>query len=450
MIYSFLKQIIKLTLFFFFKRIVVTGKEVVPETGPVILVANHPNTFMDPLLIASITKQRIGFVANAGIFANKLLTLIFRYFHVIPIFRKQDIPAGEKPDNKKAFLKCHEYLSGAGSLLIFPEGTSYYELKLREIKTGTARIALSYEDLKGFQGNLKIVPIALDYMDSIQFRSVVSITVCPALEVGNYKSIFESNEFDAVNQLTEDIRLNLADIIPQTSGKDQEKFLVKAHQFYGTFAPDAKAVQQTAKLSLQMRNQVSKALHFIQQNNVDLYQRTEAKLLHFFKVLDDEGITPQIVSRDLKPRQRFLFFMRYGLQFLILFPAYLFGVFGNYIPYELTARIFKLLKLDISYRAPVQMITGLITFPVYYAILIGLYRGYISSVNWQSLALLILLAISGYIALFYYAEVKRFMRMIHYNFVMTDSERAEVLSLKDEILNDMESARQLYTSGISS
>ena len=42
------------------------------------------------------------------------------------------------------------------------------------------------------------------------------------------------------------------------------------------------------------------------------------------------------------------------------------------------------------------------------------------------------------------------MRMIHYNYVMTDSKRAEVLSLKDEILNDMELAKQLYTSGISS
>ncbi len=69
-----------------------------------------------------------------------------------------------------AFSKCHDYLEQRGTLLIFPEGTSYYELKLREIKTGTARIALSYEELKGFEGNLKIIPIALDYSDSIQFQ----------------------------------------------------------------------------------------------------------------------------------------------------------------------------------------------------------------------------------------------------------------------------------------
>ena len=110
---------------------------------------------------------------------------------------------GEKPDNRQAFSKCHEYLDQNGTLLIFPEGTSYYELKLRDIKTGTARIALSFEQWKGFEGNLKIVPIALDYSDSIQFRSVVSVTVCRPISVHAFKLAYEKNEFEAVSELTE-------------------------------------------------------------------------------------------------------------------------------------------------------------------------------------------------------------------------------------------------------
>ena len=94
MIYKFLKQIIKAALFFFFRKIVVTGKEHIPANGPLIIVANHPNTFMDPLLIAAITSQRIGFVANASIFLNKFISRIFNYFHVIPIYRKNDVEPG--------------------------------------------------------------------------------------------------------------------------------------------------------------------------------------------------------------------------------------------------------------------------------------------------------------------------------------------------------------------
>ena len=129
---------------------------------------------MDPLLVASLAEQRIGFVANAGLFTNRLLRPFLRYFHAIPIYRKKDVAPGEKRDNAEAFSKCHEYLATGGTFLIFPEGSSLYELNLREIKTGTARIALSYEASKGFAGGLRILPVALDYSDAIQFRSMAA------------------------------------------------------------------------------------------------------------------------------------------------------------------------------------------------------------------------------------------------------------------------------------
>src|SRR6188768_534715 len=109
MIYRAVRRIVKISLSVFFKKIVLTGTENIPTEGPVIIVANHPNTFMDPLIIASISDERIGFVANGGIFINKFLITIFRYFHIIPIFRKKDVAPGEKPDNAATFVKCYEY-----------------------------------------------------------------------------------------------------------------------------------------------------------------------------------------------------------------------------------------------------------------------------------------------------------------------------------------------------
>jgi len=444
-IYKFLKQIIKVSLFFFFKKIVVTGRKNIPDTGPLILVANHPNTFMDPLLIAAITSNRMGFVANASIFVNKFIAKIFRYFHVIPIYRKKDIQPGEKPDNRLAFSKCHDYLEQRGTLLIFPEGTSYYELKLREIKTGTARIALSYEELKGFEGNLKIIPIALDYSDSIQFRSMVSITVCKPLMVSDYKQTYESIEFDAVLQLTGAIRTALAEIIPHTTGKEQEQFLLEAHQFYTAFYATKADLDENPKLSLVLRNQVSKALQFLQKENLTLYLDTQKKLLLFFKLLKEERITPAIVSNSMLKKNKPFVYGISLLQFLVLLPAYIFGLCTNYLPYMITPRIFKTLKLDISYRAPVQMLTGLITFPFFYGMIIWLYRTYISSDFWHSLILFCLMPITGYIAMFYYAEMKRFRRMIRYIFFVKESKKQSLLKLQSDILRNMEMARKQYS-----
>lgn len=442
MIYLFLKQIIRASLFFFFKRILVSGKEHLPDKGPLIIVANHPNTLMDPLLIAAITGQRIGFVANAGIFVNKLITRIFNYFHVIPIYRKKDILPGEKPDNRKAFVKCHDYFDQAGTLLIFPEGTSYYELKLREIKTGTARIALSYEDLKGFKGNLRIIPIALDYSDSIQFRSIVSVTICKAIEVGAYQMAYEADEFDTVGQLTEDIRKEFAEIVPQTSGKEQEAFLVNAHHFYTTFYSPTASLQKNPKESLELRTQVSKALQLLKTRNLELYLDTQSKLTRFFKIMKEERIDPALISAKLIRKYSMPVIIIQFLAFLFLFPFYFLGIFFNYIPYILPAKIFKAMKLDIEYRAPVQMILGLICFPVYYGLVIYLYRMFINDSFWQSLILLIIMPLMGYVSMFYYAEIKRFSKLWRYKFLIDKSKKLEIDNLKDGILNNIESARR--------
>lgn len=444
MIYKFLKQIVKVLLFFFFKKVIVSGKEHLNSKGPLIIVANHPNTFMDPFIVASLVRRRVGFIANAGIFVNKVLNSIFDYFHVIPVYRKKDVPIGERPDNSDAFTKCHDYLSRDGALLIFPEGSSYYELKLREIKTGTARIALGFEALKGFKGNLKILPIALDYSDSIQFRSTVAVTFCPPIEVDKFEASYREDAFNAALELTELIRKVLSERIPQTTGKDQEHLLISAHQFYASFFEPESQLNKDPKQSLIVRNQVSKALQFLEEEDTDLYQYIEKRLFLFFMLLKEEGLSPAIVATTLKGKHRLFSYMVYVMQLLLLFPIYVFGVLANYLPYVLTAKIFVWLKLDISYRAPVQMMTGLVTYPLFYVLNMWLFRQFVSEEFWYSVMLLCLMPISGYIAMYFYAEMQRFRRLLHFELFVKKTKKSQILTLKEDILTHMEKVRKDY------
>jgi glycerol-3-phosphate O-acyltransferase/dihydroxyacetone phosphate acyltransferase len=440
MIYHFLRQIIKVALFFFFKKIVVSGKECRLDEGPLILVANHPNTLMDPLIIGSLMKQQIGFLANAGIFSTALFTRILKYFYVIPVFRKKDIPTGERPDNKYSFFKCHEFLDQKGTLLIFPEGNSYYELKLREIKTGTARIALSYESLKGFDKKLKILPIALDYSDSIQFRSMVSVTVGEAISVQAFKQMFLEDEVKGVSALTETIHQQLERHIPNTDNKEQEQFLLKSHKFYTTFNDPKGDLHKNPKHSLASRAQISKSLKFLNENNSALYTDTEKKVHLFFDLLKDEGVTPGFFTDDFFNKSRLFVLLGYFLKFLLLAPMYLFGLFSNYVPYLLPAVVFKGLKLDIEYKTPVQMIVGLFSFPLFYSLEIALIGTYLPLDIWDSLLLVFAFLISGYVAMYYFTEVKRFKRVLHFYFFMKPDKKQRLLKLRDEILRNIEIA----------
>ena len=196
MVYTFLKKIITASLVVFYRSIVVEGKENIPKNGPLIIAANHPNTFMDPLLIAAFVRQRVGFLANGGIFKNKMLAAFLNYLHVIPIFRKKDINPGEVANNQKYFNKTVKYLNGKGTFMIFPEGSSFYEFKLREIKTGTARIAFQFQEENEFNKGLKIMTVALNYSDAIKFRSKVMITFNEPIEIDEYKDLYEEKEID--------------------------------------------------------------------------------------------------------------------------------------------------------------------------------------------------------------------------------------------------------------
>ncbi|MCB0855874.1 MAG: 1-acyl-sn-glycerol-3-phosphate acyltransferase, partial [Bacteroidetes bacterium] len=136
-LYTILKFLVKIGIRVFFRKIVVHGWENRPSEGPLIIAVNHPNTLMDPLLVAVMMKQRVGFLANASLFANKLVNQLFAILHTIPVYRKQDVAPGEPIDNDETFGKVYEYLDKNGTIMIFPEGTSFSEMKLRKIKTGT-------------------------------------------------------------------------------------------------------------------------------------------------------------------------------------------------------------------------------------------------------------------------------------------------------------------------
>ena len=440
MIYHFLRQIIKVALFFFFKKIVVTGKENRIHEGPLILVANHPNTLMDPLIVGSLMKQQIGFLANAGIFSNALFTRVLKYFNVIPVFRKKDIPIGEKPDNKYSFLKCHEYLEQKGTILIFPEGNSYYELKLRDIKTGTARIALSYESSKGLDKKLKILPIALDYSDSIQFRSMVSVTIGEPILVPEFKQLFSEDEVKGVFTLTETIRRQLERHLPNTENKEQEQFLLKSHKFYSTFSDPKGDLHKNPKLSLASRAEISKSLKFLNENNRELYADTEYKVHLFFERLKDEGLTPGFFTDHFFNKSSRLVLLGYFLKFLLLAPIYLFGLVSNYLPYLLPAVVFKVSKLDIEYKTSVQMIVGLFSFPLFYSLEIKIIGSYFPVGVWDSFLLVLAFLISGYIAMYYLTELKRFRRVLHFYFFMKPDKKQSLLKLRDEILQNIEIA----------
>ena len=128
-------------------------------------------------------------------------------------------------------------------------------------------------------------------------------------------------------------------------------------------------------------------------------------------------------------------------KFALLAPIYLFGLISNYIPYILPSFIFKTLKLDIEYKTPTQMVAGLFIFPLFYWLEIKLIGNYVNIDIWNSWLIVLTFIISGYIAMYYWTEVKRFIRVFHFYILMKPDKKIKILKLRDEILTNIEIAK---------
>lgn len=434
MMYQFLKAVLSVTLRVFFKQINIVGKENLRVDGPVILVANHPNTFMDPLLIATFTRQRVGFLANGSLFRNPILARVFNFFQMIPIYRRVDIRPGEKQDNKDAFRKCHAYLEKGKTLLVFPEGTSHHELKLREIKTGTARIALSYEAIKNFEGKLKILPVSLDYSNAIEFRSIVSIHVQRPLELTNYREMYSANEAATIKALTQEIKRQLLKNIPQTENKEEEAFLIEAHKFYTTFSDTSAGLYKDGEKSLNYRREIAKILQTLATDNQKQYTALKKEINEFSKAITESKLSMGML-KEKNPSKSLLAI--YGLGLLVCMPIYLYGLLLNYIPYLLPSIVFKKSGLDISYKAPVQMIVGLIVFPVCYLGYFILFKKFYSEDLSLLIIFLISIPLSGIIAIAYYRYLNRFRKLWRFVFVVSASTKKHLYELRDQLIESV-------------
>lgn len=151
-----------------------TGGEAVPRRGPVLLVANHPNSLLDPLLVAAAARRPVRFLAKAPLFADGKIGWLIRAVGAIPVYRRADDPA-HMERNEEMFRAVHAALAGGAAVGIFPEGLSHNEPALAPLRTGAARIALGAHALTGRP--FPVVPVGLVFRQKDTFRSDALVLV---------------------------------------------------------------------------------------------------------------------------------------------------------------------------------------------------------------------------------------------------------------------------------
>ena len=198
MLYAILKPICWLGVHLF-GRYRVSGRQRIPRTGPVLVVANHL-IWYDTILIGLAFPRRLWYMAKIEIFRLPIVGLFCRLTGQIPVHR------GES--DRAALEKALQYLREGRAVIIFPDGKVARHERLQAAHTGA--------DMQALRSGVPILPVAHTgtrriffgrraWLPRVEIR--IGEPYMPQVPEGVSRKV-------ALRMVTEDLMLRIAQMMP--------------------------------------------------------------------------------------------------------------------------------------------------------------------------------------------------------------------------------------------
>ena len=447
--YTVMKPLVRLGLRVFFRRLEVRHCHRLRLPGPLMLCSNHPNTLMDPLVTAVHRHEPIAFLAKSTFFKNPILGAIMRSGNCIPIYRRQDVEGGDASSarqlaasNEASFGRCYDYLERGGTVMIFPEGTSVSERRLRPLKTGAARIALGTEARHDFKLGLKLVCVGTNYFDPSKFRSDVLLNVAPPIVIADYAERYHQNPEAAADELTEEIRRRLTRrlVISRDAADDE-----LAQQVERTFGSHLNPDDDPTTLydNFELSRTLLDAVAWFEQHDPGRLAALRGALTTYLAELQHHKVDDEALDQTRRPGTGLADYLSLGLGL----PVWLYGLITNYIPYKIPSQVARRATKETEFIAAIMLGVGMLTFPLAYAVEAAAVQHWLTH-DWRWTSLFVLsLPLAGFYALSYWQTLSVRLRRLRVR-QLPLAVRAGLRSRRAAVLSLLDAARAEYLSRI--
>jgi 1-acyl-sn-glycerol-3-phosphate acyltransferase len=370
--YRAVRAVVRFWLWFFFKRVDVRHPERVPARGPVLLCVNHPNNLIDSLVVGAVLARKVHYLATAALFRNPLVARFLRAGGAIPVYRRQDDP--DRMDrNAEAFAACRATLAAGGVVAIYPEGTTHAEARVQRIRTGAARIALSYEVDR--PRALALVPVGLTFAARKSFRGRVLISFGPPVAATPYADAYRADPSRAVDALTSAIQWGMEAQVVHVDRIDAEALVEAVEQLYrDELVRELRVERGLTERQVDMlrlsRSIVDAVAHFRAREPARLehiWHRIQGyrALLAEYRVRD-EAVRARLTRARL-PRR-----ILTGWEAVLGLPLFAYGVLVNALPYYLPRWLAHRTARKETDYATTRFLASVVAYPVFWGLEIWL------------------------------------------------------------------------------
>ncbi len=354
MIYRMFRLYFRLALPVFYREMEVVGRERVPEDGPVILVGNHNNALLDPIIAGAYVDRRLRMTAKSTIGSMPVLGALARAIGVVFLHRQQDVDLGADPRRNLAALEVLvDRLAEGEAVIIFPEGRSHEEPALARFKSGAARAALDYVERGSPAGPLTILPFGLWFERKERRRSLARLAFGEPIEVEGW---VERMEGAGHRELTREMQARVAALTVSYASQADARRLPRIERLIAAVGGDLRWQATQARRSVRPDDDLGSRLHGISRlvrgrarlAEVDAraLATIEQRVDGFLDALEEVGVRAEDLYRERGPSALLRASMREAVTLGLGLPAAMLGMAIWALPFWLTRLVARRFRSD--------------------------------------------------------------------------------------------------------
>ena len=299
--------------------------------GPLLLLANHPNTLVDPALIQATAGCRIRFLAKSTLFAGQPLSWLIRGSGAIPVYRKMD-PGVDTSRNVEMFAAVEAAFAAGEAVCLFPEGISHSGGRLEPLRTGAARMVLS----SGAGGHpVTIVPVGLNFEHVARFRSRATVFFGRPFGTDDLAAAYAADSQAAVRELTDRIERRLRRLMIEAEPRHDLPIVMRIDHLYTA----ARGVSRDPRERVIRRRVIAAGMAQLRERAPERLADIAAGVGEYDASLTRFGLRDHDIDRHIPFGEAARFAVREGLLALVLLPVTALSLAFFALPYQLTVLV---------------------------------------------------------------------------------------------------------------
>lgn len=353
---GWLRAVIRFVLAIWFRSVETVGVDNAPARGPLLVVGNHENGLLDPMLVAAYLPVAPRFLGKSTLWKIPVLWPFLVAARVIPVARKQDQKEGaDMSKNAEMFARVSAALSRGDVVALFPEGESHNEPGMLPLKTGAARMCLSGPM------ETRFLPVGIAFALKHRFRGRALLVVGEPFDPAPIRAA-EPDPKKAAHAITEAIAAELKKVTINVPTWEERKLLERAVEIART---------EEATLEARVRNlkTFTEAYRAFSGSHPEEVEALRREIRQYDRLLRTLGVTDAEVRARYRRISVVNWFIRFVRLFLLRLPLAISGVLLHAIPYQIPRLVARSKAEEPDQPASYKMMAGVVIYPLWWALL---------------------------------------------------------------------------------